>query len=137
MNVLRTIPRTRIRTRIFSNSLLRIQLRPSLVYEYQFPASSSLLQLSISTSSSSLISRLTVTSKKNNRTYSQSSKMAEVQGQHGHSAACCSIPPIVAKGYQEKGRYETIGGLKTCKLPPLALLPSFYISILPLPGGRC
>jgi len=33
--------------------------------------------------------------------------------QHGHSAACCSIPPIVSKGYQEKGKYETIGGLKT------------------------
>jgi len=33
--------------------------------------------------------------------------------QHGHSAACCSIPPIVAKGYEAKGKYETIGGLKT------------------------
>jgi len=31
----------------------------------------------------------------------------------GHSAACCSIPPIVAKGYEPKGKYETIGGLKT------------------------
>ncbi|KFY25534.1 hypothetical protein V491_01711 [Pseudogymnoascus sp. VKM F-3775] len=31
----------------------------------------------------------------------------------GDSAACCSIPPIVAKGYQELGKYETIGGLKT------------------------
>jgi len=33
--------------------------------------------------------------------------------QHGHSAACCSIPPIVSKGYEAKGKYETIGGLKT------------------------
>ncbi|KAK2626477.1 hypothetical protein QTJ16_003652 [Diplocarpon rosae] len=33
--------------------------------------------------------------------------------QHGHSAACCSIPPIVSKGYEGKGRYETIGGMKT------------------------
>jgi len=32
---------------------------------------------------------------------------------HGHSAACCSIPPIVSKGYEQKGKYETIGGLKT------------------------
>jgi len=32
---------------------------------------------------------------------------------HGHSAACCSIPPIVSKGYEPKGKYETIGGLKT------------------------
>lgn len=34
--------------------------------------------------------------------------------QHGHSAACCSIPPIVSEGYEAKGKYETIGGLKTC-----------------------
>ncbi|KAL3422268.1 AIM2 family protein C30D10.14 [Phlyctema vagabunda] len=33
--------------------------------------------------------------------------------QHGHSAACCSIPPIVSKGYETKGKYETIDGLKT------------------------
>jgi len=33
--------------------------------------------------------------------------------QHGHSAACCSIPPIIAKGYEAKGKYETIGGVKT------------------------
>jgi len=32
---------------------------------------------------------------------------------HGHSAACCSIPPIISKGYEPKGKYETIGGLKT------------------------
>lgn len=31
-----------------------------------------------------------------------------------HSKACCQIPPIVAKGYQAKGKYETINGLKTC-----------------------
>merc|ERR1712093_535586 len=40
-------------------------------------------------------------------------RMSEIKGQHGHSAACCSIPPIVAKDYKEKGKYETIGGLKT------------------------
>jgi len=33
--------------------------------------------------------------------------------QHGHSAACCSIPPIVSEGYKPKGEYKTIGGLKT------------------------
>jgi len=32
---------------------------------------------------------------------------------HGHSAACCNIPPIISKGYEPKGKYETIGGLKT------------------------
>lgn len=32
-----------------------------------------------------------------------------------HSAACCSIPPVVVKGYEPKGKYEDIGGLKTCQ----------------------
>jgi len=32
---------------------------------------------------------------------------------HGHSAACCSIPPIQAENYDAKGKYETINGLKT------------------------
>jgi dienelactone hydrolase len=31
----------------------------------------------------------------------------------GHSQPCCNIPPVVAKGYQAKGSYEEIGGLKT------------------------
>ncbi|KAI9367216.1 hypothetical protein BJX61DRAFT_337414 [Aspergillus egyptiacus] len=31
----------------------------------------------------------------------------------GVSKACCSIPPIVSKGYDPKGEYKTIGGLKT------------------------
>lgn len=31
----------------------------------------------------------------------------------GISKACCSIPPVVAKGYQAKGEYKTINGLKT------------------------
>jgi len=30
-----------------------------------------------------------------------------------HSAACCSVPPIVAEGYEPKGKYVTAGGLKT------------------------
>ncbi|KAF9874677.1 dienelactone hydrolase family protein [Colletotrichum karsti] len=30
-----------------------------------------------------------------------------------YSAACCSIPPVISKGYSEKGTYENIGGLKT------------------------
>jgi hypothetical protein len=32
----------------------------------------------------------------------------------GVSKACCSIPPVVAKGYEPKGEYKTINGLKTC-----------------------
>lgn len=33
----------------------------------------------------------------------------------GVSKACCNIPPIISKGYQAKGEYKTINGLKTCK----------------------
>jgi len=36
-----------------------------------------------------------------------------MEAQHGHSAACCNIPPIIAKDYKAKGKYETIGGTKT------------------------
>ncbi|KAE8442383.1 hypothetical protein EG329_003399 [Mollisiaceae sp. DMI_Dod_QoI] len=31
----------------------------------------------------------------------------------GHSKACCNIPPVISKGYEPKGKYETIDGLKT------------------------
>ncbi|KAL5341520.1 hypothetical protein BJX70DRAFT_395903 [Aspergillus crustosus] len=31
----------------------------------------------------------------------------------GVSKACCTIPPVIAKGYQPKGEYKTINGLKT------------------------
>lgn len=40
--------------------------------------------------------------------------MSSMPASHGHSAACCNIPPIVSKGYQPKGSYEEIGGYKTC-----------------------
>jgi len=49
-----------------------------------------------------------------NRTvHSARSLSTYYMAQHGHSAACCSIPPIIAKGYEPKGKYETIGGLNT------------------------
>lgn len=32
---------------------------------------------------------------------------------HGHSQACCNIPPVVTKGYDAKGSYEEVGGFKT------------------------
>jgi len=31
----------------------------------------------------------------------------------GHSAACCSVPPVVAKGYSTKGEYSTVQNMKT------------------------
>lgn len=30
-----------------------------------------------------------------------------------HSQACCTIPPVISKGYEGKGSYVTINGLKT------------------------
>ncbi|KAI1185246.1 alpha/beta-hydrolase [Nemania serpens] len=33
--------------------------------------------------------------------------------QHGHSVACCNIPPIVSGAYDAKGGYEELGGYKT------------------------
>jgi len=38
-----------------------------------------------------------------------------MDGIDGHSAACCNIPPVISKGYEPKGKYETLGGLKTCQ----------------------
>ncbi|KAE8149906.1 dienelactone hydrolase family protein [Aspergillus avenaceus] len=34
------------------------------------------------------------------------------------SKACCSIPPVLAKGYQPKGEYITLNGLKTYVVGP-------------------
>jgi dienelactone hydrolase len=30
-----------------------------------------------------------------------------------HSAACCTVPPVVSKGYEPKGKYIEVDGLKT------------------------
>jgi len=30
-----------------------------------------------------------------------------------HSEACCQIPPVISKGYESKGKYITLNGLKT------------------------
>ncbi len=45
--------------------------------------------------------------------------MSTMPATHGHSAACCNIPPIVSEGYQKKGSFEELGGHNTCKLLPL------------------
>lgn len=50
------------------------------------------------------------------------------------SAACCSIPPVVATGYEEKGTYEELGGYKTCTLS-LEPIPSLREGFgPPIPG---
>jgi len=46
----------------------------------------------------------------------------------GHSAACCNVPPVVTTGYEKKGKYEQLGGLKTCK----PRFPSQRLLILPI-----
>lgn len=40
-------------------------------------------------------------------------KMSTMPAQHGHSEACCNIPPIVSADYDPKGGYEALGGYKT------------------------
>ncbi|KAK8104124.1 uncharacterized protein PG998_011157, partial [Apiospora kogelbergensis] len=47
------------------------------------------------------------------RIANQTAKMSTMPAQGGHSQACCNIPPVVSKGYQDKGSYEDVGGFKT------------------------
>ncbi|OAA63606.1 dienelactone hydrolase family protein [Niveomyces insectorum RCEF 264] len=37
---------------------------------------------------------------------------------HGHSEACCNVPPVVSQGYKVKGTYETYAGKKTYTVGP-------------------
>lgn len=37
---------------------------------------------------------------------------------HGHSEACCNIPPVVSSGYSPKGAYDEFDGLKTYATGP-------------------
>jgi len=34
------------------------------------------------------------------------------------SHACCTVPPVTSSGYQEKGEWVTIDGMKTYKTGP-------------------
>ncbi|PKX96158.1 dienelactone hydrolase family protein [Aspergillus novofumigatus IBT 16806] len=45
----------------------------------------------------------------------------------GVSKACCSIPPIVAQGYQGKGEYKTINGMKTYVTGPDSASKAIFI----------
>ncbi|CAF9937029.1 MAG: hypothetical protein HETSPECPRED_010533 [Heterodermia speciosa] len=47
--------------------------------------------------------------------------------QHGHSEACCSVPPAVAKDYKEKGKFVEIGGLKTYATGPSSATSAILI----------
>ncbi|KAL2065655.1 hypothetical protein VTL71DRAFT_3325 [Oculimacula yallundae] len=46
---------------------------------------------------------------------------------NGHNKACCNIPPIVSKGYELKGKYETIGGLKTYVTGPATATNAIFV----------
>ncbi|KAK3338627.1 hypothetical protein B0T25DRAFT_561220, partial [Lasiosphaeria hispida] len=39
--------------------------------------------------------------------------MSTMPAGHGHSEACCNIPPVVSTGYDAKGSYGEVDELKT------------------------
>ncbi|PFH59395.1 hypothetical protein XA68_12425 [Ophiocordyceps unilateralis] len=39
--------------------------------------------------------------------------MSTMAASHGHSEACCNIPPVVSKGYKPQGSYVEVGGYKS------------------------
>ncbi|RDA91204.1 hypothetical protein CP533_3412 [Ophiocordyceps camponoti-saundersi (nom. inval.)] len=44
---------------------------------------------------------------------STSNSMSTMAASHGHSEACCNIPPVVSKGYEARGSYVDLGGYRT------------------------
>ena len=102
---------------------------PDIHAPFSFPMQAPLLRIPIPQLQRS-ISRLTSTQSKSHFKLQQISykrQYAMAGAMHGHSAACCNIPPIISKGYEPKGKYETIGGLKTCKSYSIAPELVFYI----------
>jgi len=45
-------------------------------------------------------------------TAAPAANMSTMPAQHGHSQACCNIPPVIAKDYPMKGKYENLDGTK-------------------------
>ncbi|RAO69679.1 uncharacterized protein BHQ10_005691 [Talaromyces amestolkiae] len=45
----------------------------------------------------------------------------------GVSKACCSIPPVISKGYEAKGEYKTFGGLKTYVTGPADATRAIFV----------
>jgi len=54
----------------------------------------------------------------NHSKYTSVAKRLYNMDQSTHSPACCSIPPVIVKGYEPKGKYEEIGDLKTYVVGP-------------------
>jgi len=44
--------------------------------------------------------------------------------------SCCQIPPIVAKGYEPKGKYTEVNGMKSCSSLPTLSLTLSYLQLL-------
>jgi hypothetical protein len=40
--------------------------------------------------------------------------MSTMPATHGHSEACCNVPPVVSSGYKPMGEYKDLAGRKTC-----------------------
>jgi len=43
----------------------------------------------------------------------QIAAMSTMSATHGHSDACCNIPPVISDGYAAKGTYVQLGGMKS------------------------
>jgi len=93
-------------------------ISPDIQTLFSFLMQARLLRISIPqlqrSTARSTLTQLKPQFKLQQTSYKRHTTMAQ-QAMHGHSAACCNIPPIISKGYEPKGKYETINGLKTCK----------------------
>jgi hypothetical protein len=106
------LPKSRTAVAAVASSIVANQYKP------QLSASTSLYnnnETSLCTfSKSSSTATQTNNSLRKQFTTRNTATMSTMPAQHGHSEACCNIPPIVSKGYEAKGSYEELGGFKTC-----------------------
>ncbi|KAI1425172.1 hypothetical protein F5Y12DRAFT_386962 [Xylaria sp. FL1777] len=103
--------RTAVVTPAAASDIKPVQYRPP---QFSLPTRPSNSATSLLTSRSSRSIGTQITSNIHKQlTAHNTAKMSTMPAQHGHSEACCNIPPIVSKGYQEKGGYEELGGYKT------------------------
>ncbi|KAI1778911.1 Alpha/Beta hydrolase protein [Hypoxylon cercidicola] len=112
MSLSRHLPRSR-RAAAVASGLITPPASP------QVRPPSSLSNTNASTSTTTLAQTRNLSSQPNRNPLSPSStprstcKMSTMPAQHGHSEACCNIPPVVSKGYSAKGSYEELGGFKS------------------------
>jgi hypothetical protein len=95
--------------------LMRAQtyiLASSIQRSFSIPCSSSIHTPTFAAQSLSFRFKFQAQRARPSRQFSNMSSI--MPAQHGHSEACCNLPPVVAKGYQPKGKYETMNGMKAC-----------------------